>query len=270
MHPMNRCVLAVCVFLAGCGGVAPAGRGGRAQYAQTADSATSACLRNPACYTAVGEDAVLPWLARTSSAVRTVSAALRLLSDVELKRVGTILEECAKEAHFRVNEREFGPGKSPTREQCEEVVRRQGNQNITRAMELGTLKHELALECARKRLEQEIPGNYSLEPRYAYDLTTKQTRLLTREQVEEWLKAGWLHLLLGTLAPDVVLHGTGNPMKVQAVYDFKFPCRPTTRPSWHEYPAEHPYSSLGQQRVYEKAFGTRDVNTVSPNFGISR
>jgi hypothetical protein len=257
------------VFLAGCGGVAPASHGRRTQYAQTVDSATSACLRNPACYTAVGDDAVLPWLARTASAVRTVSAVLRMLSEVELKRVENILEECAKEVHFQVNEREFGPGKSPTREQCEEVVRVQGNQKITRAMELGTIKHELALECARKKLEQEVPGNYSLEPRYAYDLKTNRTRLLTREQVEEWLKAGWLHLLLGTLVPDVVLHETGNPMKVQAVYDLKFPCHPAAPPSWNSHPAGHPYFKFNQKQIYQKALGTPKVNSVSPNHGVS-
>lgn len=38
--------------------------GGR--YEQTVDSATSGCLRNPACYTtAQGEEAVIPWLSVT-------------------------------------------------------------------------------------------------------------------------------------------------------------------------------------------------------------
>ncbi len=113
-----------------------------------------------------------------------------------------------------------------------------------------------------------IPGNYSLEPRFAYDLRTGRTRLLTREQVEEWLAAGWMHLLLGTLVPDVVLHETGNPMKAQKVYDYKFPCRPTTQPSWHTYSAEHPYDGFGQNEMYEKALGISKANSVSPHFGV--
>ncbi len=118
--------VAACVLLVGCGGVAPR----RTHYAQTVDSATSACLRNPACYAAVGDDAVLPWLARAGSAGRTTSAVLRLLSAAELTQVETVLVECAKEAHFQINEREFGPGKSPTREQCDEVVGNKGTRTL--------------------------------------------------------------------------------------------------------------------------------------------
>lgn len=113
------------------------------------DSATSACLRSPACYAATGEDAVLPWLTRTVSMARTTTAVLRLLSAAELQRIETILVECAKEAHLQVNEQEFGPDKRPTREQCEELVKNPWNQDVKRAVELGRLKHEVALKCVR-------------------------------------------------------------------------------------------------------------------------
>jgi hypothetical protein len=88
--------------------------------------------------------------------------------------------------------------------------------------------------------------------------------------VEEWLQAGWQHLLLGTLVPDVVLHETGNPMKVQAVYDFKFPCHPSTDPSWHRYPPGHPYHGFTQGEIYKQVLKVEEPVFVSPNWGGSR
>jgi hypothetical protein len=258
------------LVLMGCGTQAPAMRGRPTHFAQTMDSATSACIRTPACYAATGEDAVLPWLTRAASAARTATAVLRLVSEAELQRIEVLLLECAKQAHFQVNERMFGPGKRPTREQCEEVVKNPWNQEVKLAVELGRLKHEMALECARKELEERLPGNYSLEPRYGYDAKTKQTRLISREQVEEWLQAGWLHLLLGTLVPDVVIHETGNPLKVQAVYDFKFPCHASTDPSWHRYPPNHPYQGFTQGDMYQRVLKVDAPAFVSPNWGITR
>jgi hypothetical protein len=45
-------------------------------YAQTTDSATSGCLRNPSCYTTPpGEEALIPWASRTVEAARTATTA---------------------------------------------------------------------------------------------------------------------------------------------------------------------------------------------------
>lgn len=116
-----------------------------------------------------------------------------------------------------------------------------------------------------------MPGSYSLEPRYAYDLKTKQTRLISREQVEEWLQAGWHHLLLGTLVPDVVVHETERPLKVQAVYDFKFPCADDLNVQWRLYPSTHPYRFKDQGRMYRDALGGDESPAlVSPILGINR
>ncbi|MCP3137696.1 hypothetical protein [Pyxidicoccus xibeiensis] len=264
-------MLVVSVLLVGCGTVTPARRGGTGRYAQSMDSATSSCMRSPACYAATGDDAVLPWLLRGAGAVRTTAVVLRLLDTAELGRVEELLEECARQAHFEVNEQQFGQGKRPTREQCDEVVKNPWNQDVKRAVELGRLKHEAALRCVQEALEKLFPGNYSLEPRYAYDLKTKQTRLISREQVEEWLRSGWLHLLVGTLVPDVVLHETGNPLKVQRVYDFKFPCANDNHAQWRPYPPKHPYHPKDQGQMYKDALNGADLPaTVSPVFGISR
>jgi hypothetical protein len=235
------------LLLSGCGSVAPVGRGRSTHFAQSVDSATRACLRSAACYAATGEDAVLPWLTRAASVARTTAAVLRLLSTAELQRVEALLVECAKEAHLQVNEQMFGPNKRPTREQCEEKVKNPWNQDVKRAVELGRLKHEAALKCAQRELEKSLPGNYSLEPRYGYEPKTKQTRLISREQVEEWLQAGWQHLLLGTLC--------ANDLNVR----------------WGSYPPKHPYELKDQGKMYKEALGGDATPAlVSPILGINR
>lgn len=54
--------LAVVTLLTACSGPSAFGPRPQRAYAQTTDSATSTCLRNPACYAQVGDDALLPWL----------------------------------------------------------------------------------------------------------------------------------------------------------------------------------------------------------------
>jgi hypothetical protein len=135
-------------------------------------------------------------------------------------------------------------------------------------MQLGSEKHRVALECVRARLGEEVPDRFSLEPRYQYDPRTGRTRLLSPQQVEEWIREGLLHHLLGTLVPDVVLHDAGNPLKVQAVYDFKFPCAADNPPSWSTYPPNHPYAESNQGKIYNDALGT--AARVAPGHGIVR
>jgi hypothetical protein len=85
-------LLMASLVLMGCGTQAPAMRGRPTHFAQTMDSATSACIRTPACYAATGEDAVLPWLTRAASAARTATAVLRLVSEAELQRIEVLLK----------------------------------------------------------------------------------------------------------------------------------------------------------------------------------
>ncbi|MBZ4419558.1 hypothetical protein [Myxococcus sp. RHSTA-1-4] len=259
-------------LLAACSSSTAMGPGPRRAYAQSMDSATSACLRNPACYTQVGDDAVLPWLSRAASAARTVAATLRLLEAAEIQRVEFILVECAKLANFEVNERVFGEGKRPTREQCEKVVRRDSKDKpVTWAMDLGTAKHAVALKCAEKRLKEMIPGNFSVEPRYFRDPRTGRLRLLDPEDVKLWLQEGLFHLLLGTLVPDVVLHASGDPLKVQTAYDFEFPCASSKEPEWERYPQDHPHQGRTQGDVYHEDLQMAvEPARVSPGYGISR
>ncbi|XXF77604.1 hypothetical protein P2318_31810 [Myxococcaceae bacterium GXIMD 01537] len=255
----------VALLLSGC-----ATRSAPRTYAQATDSATSGCLRNPSCYTQVGNEAPLPWLSQSVRALGTATAALRLLEAADLARVEQVLTECARNAHFEVNERELGEGQRPTKEQCARVLRRENGQDVTLAMELGRLKHEAAIACVRAKLGPLFPDNVSVNPHYKLDASGRW-RLLDPAQAEQWRREGLFGLLLGVLIPDVVVHASGNPLQGQRVYDFKFPCLPDNRPRWRPYPNNHPHSPARQDDKYKEATGiVGRPSFVSPQFGISQ
>jgi hypothetical protein len=233
------------------------------------DSATSACLRNPACYTAPpGEEAILPWLSRSVSAVRTTVAALRLLDAAELARVEQVVKDCANLASFEVNERLLGKGQRPTRKLCQEEFETDARGNkVTWAMHLGREKHRAALECVQKELGEALSENVSLQPHYLYSRTTKKPGLLDPKLVEEWLRDGLFEKLVGTLIPDVVVHASENPLHVQGVFDFKFPCPSDNRAEWYKYPLGHPYYKSSQGDMYKEALGV-EPKLISPGFGV--
>jgi hypothetical protein len=270
MSPGARLWLLVSsVVLGACSGPGMAGRRMPSHYSQQMDSASSTCLRNPACYTAQpGEEAVIPWLSRAVEVVRIASATLKLLEAEQLQRVEAILMECADHANLEVNLR-LPEGRPPDKKMCEEVRGYDSRNNpITRAMELGQEKHEEALTCVQARLDAEVPGHFSLEPRYYLDPKTGRLRLIAPELVAEWLRDGLEVLLMGTVIPDVVLHARGNPLQVQAVYDFKFPCPASSHsPRWRDSPADHPYSQGSQKDLYQKALGV-EPRLVAPVHGV--
>jgi hypothetical protein len=233
-------------------------------YAQSLDSATTGCLRTLACYSQAGEEAIIPWLARSLHALRTVTATLRLLEAAEIQRVEQVLVQCAKDAHLRVNEE---LGYSPTEAQCQEVVRREGNTDITRAMDLGGQKHARALACARKQFEVLYRDNVSIEPRYLKDSRTGRWRWIDPLQVAQWLSDGLFHLLRGSLVPDVVIHAAGDPLKIQRIYDLKFPCPVGKPPSWNSYAAGPLSARRDQEKLYEELAGT-EPSLIHPLYGV--
>jgi hypothetical protein len=206
------CLVVGAVLWAGCatqGTMRPPPRG---YYAQSTDSATSGCLNNPACYTAApGEEAIIPWLSRALELARALATLKEFLEEADLRLIERILVECAKEADFQVNEREYGKGKYPDDAECDRVVGydKEGNK-VTRAIELGTMKHEAAFACVRLRLLTRFPENISIEPRYAPGLVQGRAVL-----TDQWT---------GSFKPDIVLHMARTPTKVQCILDFKFPC----------------------------------------------
>ncbi|MBE4750642.1 hypothetical protein G4177_20955 [Corallococcus sp. ZKHCc1 1396] len=250
-----------CLLLTAC-----AGPGGRAPsiYEQTGDSATNGCLRNPGCANQVGQDAVLPSLVRAAGRARQAAAMLRLWEAAEVAHVERVLLECAKEANLQVNERHLGQGGRTSPELCKKPVDLKVPE-VTWGMKLGEEKHAAALECVQRVLGATDAGRFSLEPRYLKDSRTGQTRWLDPQVVAQWLADGQFHLLLGSIVPDVVLHALGNPLKVQAVYDFKFPCPVTNLPSWDRY-TEGPFTKLWQNDVYQQLLGSaQPPRLIYPN-----
>ena len=275
---MSRAVLCLPVwmsllFLVGCAtrgsrlGASVTGRQVPAHYAQSMDSATSGCLRNPACYAQTGDEAVIPWVSRAANAVRSGVAVMRLLDAAEVARVEQVLVTCSNEANLKVNEEEFGKGNSPTEEQCNEVVRREKGEDVNRAMELGTKKHAAAFECVKRELGESLSKNVTLQPRYKYDPALGRWLMLDPKLVAKWLEDKLFDLLLGTLAPDIVVHESGNPNKVQRVYDYKFPCLPSrkARPRWR-------YSQDNQSdqgtRYMDALGGEAKPRLITPQLGV--
>lgn len=265
--PRPKWWLLLCgLLLTACAG--PRGSAPR-HYGQTVDSATNACLRNPACATQVGEDAVLPWLSRAAARVGQATAMLRLWEAAEVAHVERVLVECAKQANSDVNDRLLGPGRRTSRELCAEKVLDAKGREVTRAMQLGEAKHAAALECVQRVLGATDAGRFSVEPRYLKDATTGRTRWLDPEEVAQWLQDGQFYLLTASIVPDVVLHALGNPLKVQRVYDFKFPCPVTNPPTWDIYAPGHSFAEKSQRDVYQQLLEpNRAPQLVSPNFGV--
>ena len=236
--------------------------------AQGVDSATSGCLRSPACYTQTpGEETVLPWVSRTVDAARTATAVMRLLDAAQVAQVEALLVRCARQASDSVNqEDEALQGRSPDREECRRVVRQEQGRDVTRAMELGQRKHERALQCVREGVAELHPEHVSVEPRYQREPGTGVWSQLAPAQVAEWLLLGMKRRLWGSLAPDVVLHEPGNPNKVQRVYDLKFPCPADNRPQWGKYGPGQPHYPKTQERMYEEALlgGRREARLATP------
>jgi hypothetical protein len=252
------------------------------QYAQAPDSVSNTCGRNPAnCPPVPGLRLVPspppqpPLPAATGFSVLATSVAGAAVIqvghslDAELRaRIDAALAECADTARSEVMLKRFG--RSPTRAECAEIVDTDSKgQPITRAMQLGLEQHALALQCAEKRLQELKPGGFTIQPRYRVDSKTGKAEYLPREVVETLLKQGRGAELRGTIEPDLVLHA-GQPHRVQDVYDFKFPCAPSSKRSdWRTYPEGHPHAGKPQGEVYQKALGGKPAR-VQPHLGVHR
>jgi rRNA maturation protein Nop10 len=228
------------------------------------DSASAACRRNPAyCATGAGEEMVVPLQVRAAQ-VGAARKAWAEFEESERKSIENLLVQCAQRADAEVNRKEFG-GRHPTREECEKQVGGSRENPITRAMRLGNAKHALALQCTQEKLGLAHPGRFSLEQRYRTHPDTRQLQRITAERALESLRNGGRELS-GTVVPDVVIH-TGDPIQVQRVYDFKFPCPESNPPSWRQFPPGNPHGALNQGVAYRKTFGTQP-RIVTPHGAV--
>jgi hypothetical protein len=235
-------------------------------YAQGLDTETNTCFRFPGNCPGVQGLAARQRVAEAGATVGSIAATLYSEDKAQQARIAEAILDCVKDADFQLNERYFGG--NPTREQCSEVVGRDARGNpVTRAMTLGQEKHTLALECIQKKLHEIRPKGFSLNQRYRENKATGRWEPLSEQQAQALLRKGG-DGLIGTIVPDIVIH-TGNPVAVLDVFDLKFPCPGTNPATWHRYPEGHPYRTMNQGQVYEKAFGINPAR-VSPRYDIRR
>jgi hypothetical protein len=87
--------------------------------------------------------------------------------------------------------------------------------------------------------------------------------------VAEWLRNGLTSRLWGSLVPDIVIHASGDPNKVQRVYDLKFPCPDDKRAFWGRYAKGQPHHPKNQKAMYEELGGQEGPALATPH-GIQR
>ncbi len=178
-----------------------------------------------------------------------------------------LMEECANRAEQKINQERLG-GQTLDAAKCNEEVGKDPNgKPVTRAMQLGIEKHKEAIECVKEKLDALISGHFSVEQRYRYDRATGKLELVSTEEEQRLLQQGRKHELKGTIQPDVVVH-SGDPLKVRAVYDFKFPCIKGALPTWTIY-TRPPYQDLTQGDIYREAFNVPPAR-VAPRRKVIR
>jgi hypothetical protein len=265
--PSRSWLLALSLLLGAC--ASTPGRGGPGYYAWDS-SVSAACRQNPAnCAAAVGRESVREPLHTAATIGGTIHAAQLTWDSTRRQRVEAELVECADGARSKVL-LDHGwrfKGVGPTDAECNDMVLDKQGRSVTLAMLLGQEMHEEALWCAEQRLRDLRPGGYSLEPRYRYE--NGRTTHITPEKEAELLSQQKFAELEGTLKPDAVIH-SGDPLRAQAVYDFKFPCVNTDRiPAWNRYPTGHPHAGSTQGVMYQKALNA-DVARIVPRLGVIR
>jgi len=192
---------------------------------------------------------------------------MKLLDAAQLERIQELVVRCAQRASADVErEDDVLRGRSPDREECRRVVRRENGRDVTRGMDLGQKKHTAALKCVQVEVLKRFPDHVSLEPRYQRDPGTGAWSRLDPAQVVEWLQLGMTGRLWGSLAPDIVIHEVGNPNKPQGVYDLKFPCPKSNDPQWGTYSPGQPYYPKHQGQVYQQELlgGRPAIRLITP------
>jgi hypothetical protein len=188
-------------------------------------------------------------------------------------RIERILTECSQQAEASVNELVLG--QAPTVEDCRKVLGKDAQgQEDTQARKLGRQKHTVARLCVQQALEEEenvdLRNHVLLEPVYRVGATPGPRELIAPRQVEQW-RAEAPGKLRGTLVPDVVVHASGQPLSIQALYDFKFPCPGDKGPQWGEYLGGRTSRDKNQGRVYWDYLQVRgEPALVHPVRGIVR
>ena len=231
---------------------------------------SATCTKNPAgCAEAFGTSSGLGGVVKATAAV-VVGTTVIVQEVVDLAVVAKadqVVKECADLARSEVLIRNFG-GKTPTAEDCNQMVRMPTGEQIPRYLWFGREMHRVASDCVRRSLGKILPGRFSVEQRYRFDAQTKKATVVTAAEEAAIMRDGRFGELRETIVPDLVMH-KGDPRFVEAVYDFKFPCADLEGWSWREYPNGHPYQGQDQRRVYLDALGQNPAAVV-PRLGVMR
>jgi len=236
------------------------------------NSASAACRQNPAnCPALLGKEASFEPIRQAGTAVASVAAVLAVLDNEARISIEQALENCVEFARSEVLLRypTTFKGPAPDANECNQSTVDAQGRSVTWAMRLGMEMHEVARQCAEEELNKLRPGGFSLEQRYRYDSRTRRMKLVSTTEEQALKDSGNQGELRGTVKPDVVIH-SGDPLDVQAIYDFKFPCvNPHQIPRWDTYPEGHPYQGKRQGQVYEQLLGVSPAR-IMPRWGVIR
>ncbi|WNG47438.1 hypothetical protein F0U60_27440 [Archangium minus] len=191
---------------------------------------------------------------RVMEAVQGLITLKDFLDEAEVERVEQVLVECAKEADFKINEQEYGRGNYPSDAECDRVVGRNAKgDSVTRAMQLGTMKHAAAFACIERQLGSQFSEHLTREPRYGRNPSTGEYALS-----DSWGES---------LVPDVVLHLVRDANKIRFLYDFLFPCTSNSKSD----PLGYRRKTLNRKLdKYKDLPGEKRRALVTPQLGISR
>jgi hypothetical protein len=203
---------------------------------------------------ASGEFIVPTTVVRVVETIQGLITLKDFLDEKEVERVEAVLVQCAKEADFKINEKEYGRGKNPSDAECDRVVgyNAKGGE-MTRAMQLGTMKHAEAFACVERELGQKYSDHFTREPRYGKNPSNGQYAL-----TDDWNDS---------LVPDIVLHLVRDANKIQFLYDFLFPCSSKSKSDPLGYRRRTLSQKLGK---YKDLPGADRRALVTPQLGISR
>ncbi|WP_257458755.1 hypothetical protein [Archangium lipolyticum] len=261
--------LVALVSLVSCTTTSGTSRGDRYGYD---NSASAACRQNPAnCIALTGKEAAFEPIREVGTVVASSAAVMGALDDLVRKSIEDALVDCANMARSEVLLRypKTFEGPTPNADECKQWTVDARGRSVTWAVRLGMEMHDVASQCAQEELSRLRPGGFSVEQRYRYDGRLKRWKQVSAEEEQALIDSGNAGELKGTLKPDVVIH-SGDPVNVQAVYDFKFPCANTDRaPEWDRYPENHPYEGSSQRDMYMEALGPEPVRIV-PRLGVIR
>ncbi|WP_245591806.1 hypothetical protein [Cystobacter fuscus] len=218
---------------------------------------SQSCMFSPGCMAPAASGEIIPATPAVIRAAQTARGLLTLkdfLDEAEVARVEAVLVQCAREADFEVNEREYPRERYPSDAECNrEVGRDKNGKPITRAMELGVMKHERAFACVERELGRDFSEHFTREPRYGKDAST-ETYVLTGEGV-------------GSLVPDIVLHLVRDATRIQFLYDLFFPCTSKSKSD-----PLGPGRQVMDKKLekYEPLTKRQSRALVTPQLGISR